>query len=558
MKKEDSLPDSLFEQQREKLMRDPNLWQNDLLSPQKFWKLAKDKGIQIFNYKTICALWDAGFVRADVVISKKEVEETSLMLAYEDGGYYYYIDQRKLPQQDDGYGGCMAGFELDSDIELLFHPFRLYPLYHVARAFNSWSTSTQYLSHPPGLIEAAELQMEQFDRWTAKQEFCDRFDFWNKIAETAIVLEPASYYRVFYSLRWRFPDDEESIINKLDEYENDLNKVLAKLEVVPLEEARKELCVSAEMLDDNKVLHVLLRLTSWHKKQNLKGDVGASLLFLSMAEIIRRSVEKAHDIELPEEDELGFGQWFDGARKSLYGAERVLDAPKTEIRDFMAELGLDCGTKVRCYVEGETELGAIKHVFEGIGGIEIVNLRGQVIEKKGKGVSFKDALKNDAKSYVFSFVFLDGDVEHNIRAVKKAAEEDIICGRFFISNPDFEFENFSYEDLVEVAISVAEEANLTPPDRGEMQNKKGGIETANQFFKALYDVAPEISRYCKKSEVWGEALMKFANESDKKTPCTEAVRQVLLANRAKYSISREKYRIDPETGELIEREKAVC
>ncbi len=540
---------------RKLLVTDPNLWQNNLLSPQKFWKLAQDKGIYIFNYKTVSELWHAGFVRADIVIARKEIKDIELTFVYKDNGRYYYMDERKLFQQDGGYGGLMAKYQTDLDIELLFHPFRLYPLYHVARAFGSWSTATQYLSHPRGLIEAAERQIEQFDRWTATQEFCDRFDFWNKIAETAITLEPASYYWVFHSVHWRFPDDQESIVKKLENYENELNKVLAEFEVLDLEEARKELCVSAEMLDDNKILHVLLRLTSWHKKQSLKGDIGASLLFLSMAEIIRRSVEKAHDIELPEEDELGFGQWFHGARKSLYGAERVLDASRTEVRDFLSELDLDYGTKVRCYVEGETELGAIKHAFNGIGGIEIVNLRGQVIEKKGKGFSFNDALKNNAKSYVFSFVFLDGDVEDNLRAVKKAAQDDIICGRFFISNPDFEFENFSYEELVEVAISVAEKANLTPPNREKMKKQKVNVKTASQFFKVLYEVAPEISRYCKKSEAWGEALMNFAIGSDVKRPCTKAVRQILLANRVKYSISREQYKVDPETGELIDRKQ---
>lgn len=148
---------------------------------------------------------------------------------------------------------------------------------------------------------------------------------------------------------------------------------------------------------------------------------------------------------------------------------------------------------------------------------------------------------------------MDGDVENNLRAVKKAAEEDLFCGRFFISNPDFEFENFSYEELVEVAINISEEANLTPPSREEMKNKNNGVETASHFFEILYGVAPEISQYCKKSEAWGESLMKFAKESEKSRPCIEAIKQVLHAKSLKYQISRKKYRIDPENGKLIER-----
>ncbi len=119
----------------------------------------------------------------------------------------------------------------------------------------------------------------------------------------------------------------------------------------------------SEDIDSNKSLHVLLRLTSWHQRNKLKNAIGGSVLRLTMAEIIRRPLEAALKIELPEEDEMGYGQWFNGARKALYGTNRVLDAPKEEIKDFLVEAGLDFGVKVRCYLEGETEFGAINYAL---------------------------------------------------------------------------------------------------------------------------------------------------------------------------------------------------
>jgi hypothetical protein len=97
-----------------------------------------------------------------------------------------------------------------------------------------------------------------------------------------------------------------------------------------------------------------------------------------MAETIRRATEAALGRELCEEDELGFGQWMDGARKAIYGTTRILDASKEVRRDFMTSMGLDHGPKVRCYVEGDTELAALVSAVGYGAGAEFVNLRGQI------------------------------------------------------------------------------------------------------------------------------------------------------------------------------------
>ena len=185
------------------------------------------------------------------------------------------------------------------------------------------------------------------------------------------------------------------------------------------------------MLDDNKVLHVLIRLTTWHDRQNVKSALGGCMLLLSMAEVIRRGMEDALGREFREEDELGFGQWMQGARRLLYGAERVLDAPQTALRVFLSEAGIDYGTKVRCYLEGDTEYGALNAAVGRFGGIEFINLRGQFAEKRGRGLAFRDSLRNDVQAHVFSFIIMDTDNGDYVRVVRKAADHDMICGRFF-------------------------------------------------------------------------------------------------------------------------------
>lgn len=545
-----------LKQIRQKLAETPELWQNNLLQPRKLWQLAKDKGINLPMSGGIENLWRTGLLRADLITSEKEIKSPVLTLvALSKEDLFVYCDTRKIKLRKDGYGGVFSkGKALRKDVQLYFHPFRFYVLYHIYRVFQSMVSSTQYLLYPEGAKTVAKREREHLDQWTSSKIFAELFEKWNKTSEIAIVLDPSSHAQVYNEIRWAFPDSKESFQNKLEIYREEIYEKLGNENLEELEVVRRDLCSDAEMIDANKTLHVLLRLTSWHRKQNLKGDIGASLLLLSMAEIIRRASEKSFDKELPEEDELGFGQWFNGARKLLYGSERVLDAPKSVIRDFLLGIGIDYGTKVRCYVEGETEFGALQYAIGDIGGIELINLHGQVLENKRKGLSFKDALRNDLTSRVFSFVIIDGDREDFVRALKKAAEEDIICGRFFISKPDFEFSNFSQEELVQITLDRAESIGLDVPDEVSIKKEMLSVNNAKDFFAALSKIAPALTNFCNKSEKWGEELMKYALIHKKQCPMIEAAKLVLRAKDIKYNSMRDKYKINPQTGEMIERD----
>jgi hypothetical protein len=61
-----------------------------------------------------------------------------------------------------------------------------------------------------------------------------------------------------------------------------------------------------------------------------------------------------------------------------------------------------------------------------------LNLRGQVVEKGGKGLNFAASLKNDMTSHVFSVVLLDEDRHDYVRALRKAARDGNFL-RFFMS-----------------------------------------------------------------------------------------------------------------------------
>jgi hypothetical protein len=366
---------------------------------------------------------------------------------------------------------------------------------------------------------------------------------------------------VFHEIRWRDTDTQESIEAKLREWQRKTDEFLTSASATEIDEIRNELCREAELLDDNKLVHVLLRLMKRHERHNLRSAIGACMLFLTMAEVIRRSAERSLGQKLPEEDELGFGQWMDGARKSIYGSDRILDAPRETQRDFLASMGLERGVKVRCYVEGDTELGALISAVGDAGGLEFVNLRGQVVERQGKGLSFVTSLKTDMKSHVFSVVVLDGDRTDVIRALKKAAADGAFFGRFFISSPDFEFANFSLSELVNVLLELTAADHDPPPTRDQISQLVDGAASN----KALFDALKQSElRSVSKSERWGAALMKHAlqhrnlpsdhNRAGATRPIIEVAQLLIRARDAGYLRSLEGYEVDPETGELQKKQ----
>jgi hypothetical protein len=136
-------------------------------------------------------------------------------------------------------------------------------------------------------------------------------------------------------LRWRFPDTQEVIRRKIEDYRKILASLISPSDADMLEQFRRDLCTNAEMMDDNTILHVLIRLTTWHDRHAVKSALGGCMLLLSMAEMIRRTMEEVLGRQFPEEDEAGFTQSMPEARKILFGANRVLDAPQTALREFL-------------------------------------------------------------------------------------------------------------------------------------------------------------------------------------------------------------------------------
>ncbi|NHQ86274.1 hypothetical protein HA050_09110 [Iodobacter sp. HSC-16F04] len=551
---------STLENVRAEVVLGSTFWRQRLLTPEELAKLAKNLGLGSFTATDITGLWKIGLLRADLVMSDEPIDFSGLSCqeSINEDFKYIYCDFRRPENRPEGYGSLLQDHK-DSALEgsLAFHPFRVYVLHHIKRTLKISISNMQYLRYQQGITNVIQCLQEHAQHWTSSVEFADRFDYWNQIVETAAVTEQITYRVVFR-------DAEPTPIGTpaADNFEHSLHAMLLTIGKSALQEMRSDLAFAAENLDENRSVHVLLRLMKWQERERLKGQLGCSMLFLAMAESIRRSSEQAFAEAWPEEDEIGPGTWIPNARKMLYGSERVFDAPKRVLRDYMAQLGLDFGIKVRCYVEGNTEFGALSHAVGSFDHIQLINLSGHVAEKRGKGLAFVESLEADKNLGIFSVVLLDGDLQDYLRILRKAADDERFHGRFFISDPDIECGNFSANELIETGIR---EYQKNSPNGINMALDSTKLFAEADTIKSNNDLSALFAKHgignLQKSESWGKALMDLAimrpefpaedNRVGQKRSIVEAAELLIRMRDIKFSLSTSLERIDSHSGRVV-------
>ena len=382
---------------------------------------------------------------------------------------------------------------------------------------------------------------------------------WNQDEATVVMCEPCVYSKIFHKLRFRIsPYTYEAHQVAVASYKDFVYPLLIDIGLQEIESKRTVLCQMAEVIDPNKDLHTLLRLANAETRLKIKGEIGGAMLLLTMAETLRRSAEEALEVSLPEEDQKGFGQWMQGARKIKYGTDRIFDASEVVRKKFLGSCGLNSAPRFRCYVEGQTEYGALDSYFTPESGVELINLKGQFIESKGKGLAFRESLRQDKKSHILSIVILEGDRDDLVRAVRLSAKQDEMFGQFYIQIPDFEFGNFSKEELVDVLWNMAEVRGASTDSRSNLESLLSDVSSGDALFKAATNSISELNQVGKGAD-WGEALMHYAmsnpdrSDTNEKRQIFEIVEIIMRGLSSCYHNTPSEYRVDEPTGKLIKR-----
>jgi hypothetical protein len=522
------------------------------------WKL----GFGHFRDDDIRALWRIGLLRADCVTANAPVSLPEFLpVAMQECARY--IDTRIVSRRSEGKPSFVPEGEAPED-QLIpyFHPYKVYVLHHVVRTLRIATSSTQFLRWTPGVLRVVEWELRHLHDWTESDAFVDRFDHWNRVAERAAVCQP---------LRWMQPQMDADKPNAEQDwlciYARLLEPILQALRSNGIHSIRQELALAANEQDGNSRIHTLLRLMKPFERERIEGRIGAAMKFLDMAESIRRATERLLQERLPEEDEIGPGTWFHGARKNLYGTDRVFDARPKDLRDFLGIMGLDVGVKVRCYVEGATEVGALHHAVGAAGQCILINLQGKVVERNGKGLAIKDSLAADKANHIFSFVVLDADREDAARVLRAAATAEEFHGSFRLFAPDLELANFTASELLHVALEMSAQIRGDTPDiahsHAQLLPAVEGARSGKDFFRRLHHASnlTEVG----KGEDWGAALMAYAiahrnfpgghPQAGQTRPIIQIAQTLINAQKAGFGMSFAREKVDASTGQIVERPK---
>lgn len=541
--------------------------QMNLLSVQGLNNLAKDRGVGLSPHnEDVERLWQMGVLRADLIFSKQQLEVEGLVLIKQnDGGEYLYADVRDCMNRDGGLGSVFADLEgIPNGAYLMFHPFRYYVLHRIEQELIPRISSFQILRSSTGFQKVVERFIESFKKKTADECFRAQIRRWNEIVSLAVAVEPFTHSKLFgyYKVPVTYNENEEDFYAALRKQYEDCKELLIHIGLDGVKEILSELCRGAGRLEPNNDIRRLIRLTKRYRIEEVKGKLGGSVYLLTMAEMIRRAAERVYELELPEEDELGYGGGSETAdyKEDFYGSRRLLDSHEA-ISRFIQALNLDYTVRLRWYVEGDTELNALQSELGGEENIEIINLRGEVVAGKGKGLSFKENLLNDMRRFVYSFVSLDGDVDNNRRVLLKAVERREMFGMFFISKPDFEFDNFNSEELAEILWEMALEKGASPEEKENFLKLTSAAKNAKQLFDNAGRALPNLR--LDKGKAWGERLLNFANENpylqrdgqQRTRPIIDAIDSTHHAVGCDYSLSREEGRVDKDTGRIVNVKK---
>lgn len=532
------------------LARPRNVWQEDLLDASKFASICCDMGLRCSS-QDLLQLWAAGLLRADLVHCATRSRMRGLVRVHVlPDGTALCADLRRTRPRPRGWLNVLrrAPVAGGRNPAPFFHPFRCLVLAHLWRQFEAGFHPLQFLIDARGARRILDVHRERIRVITSGKDFLEGLERLSAIVDTAVAIEPFALPNMRGSMRLS-ADSLEAHQRMLRAYWRAAKHRLVHLGVKSLEGMHREVCIQSELVDHNRSHWTVIRLMSDSHRQRLRGSLACAVLLRSMAEVLRRGAESAFATMLPEEDEVGFGHYFPGTKERLYGAERLLDGNSAVVEQFLRAHGLDYGVRVRWYVEGETEFGALSTALERVHSINLVNLRGAVVEKGGKSVAFRDSLRADMHTRTFSMVSVDADRQDVVRVVEQADLQGEICGKVFLQRPDFEFANFTLEELQEALLRMARKAGVPAVDRRKIRSLTGGANCARALWADIRRKLGKSAGFGKGVE-WGRTLIELAYERpmapssiaspDGRRPVIAAIDVALGSMLSDYELTRSK------------------
>lgn len=522
------------------LLIEKRLWQTRPLDASRFSSLLESFSIWSFSARYLFKSQLPLLLRADEIISEANNEELFLEIVCVDSRTRYQDAQHKAYLKS----------AIPITYRAFYHPYRAFALNNIF-AIRRQKVESNQLLNPEDFHILAEHNKKSAEHYLSSQ-IDTAISYSDQVVTLCIVCETLFHslmYDGIYSINPPYVLGKSSkMFAEIEKGKNKLKILFDKIGLEKLIEFRDSLSIHIDRSDPNRTIHTIIRLLNQNERKRVKGTLGLSILFTEMAEALRRAIEFCFDIELEEEENLLKRGTFPSYKEETLGTSRIIDDWQSR-NLYLRQKGFVYGQKTNVYVEGETEYYFLREEFKNITSINIINLKGNVVQKNGKGVSFRDSLRSDIDKHIFSIVMVDKDVQDNYRALKKSVEDNEFFGKYYLCNPDFEIENFTPDEMHQVFI---EEKNIHSPLYEEFESEKNSIDSGKQFFKVISKLYPEARNY-DKGETWGIALHHYSNsKSNVERLVDKLIQTTYRTLRWDYIDFTNRYDVSID-GELIEK-----
>ena len=399
-----------------------------------------------------------------------------------------------------------------------FHPFQIWPISRLFRGFDIQLDAgiSYYGLDPTGLRKFIDLNWSRRAKALTdlpKSDLCVEFNrhlfpllLWLESLFLPVVRGPRPGVVSLTNsdiLTWSMWVDRTDFQDLLDKH---------SISIAQLSGWRDKILFDAFLNDPSADLYLLLRSMPFEQRDRLKGHLRLAYDLYEIAEIIRLFLERVSNQSVTKEwDPTGHPDtvWV----KRVYGDQPKFGSPQF-LRAVVRSYGLDPAYRVRWLVEGETEQGFILRYTEGLGAnigefVTIRNFRGDGAFQKQ--IAAIDADLEAAKEEQ-CFVTLTFDESGGARKrLERLIESRLVNFRFVLNKPDFELENFTVDQLVEVAATWASDMQcpiglctdtLVGEVTSRISEKAEGFEKAFNSVLLLHGEPFKLS----KGIEWGQRL----------------------------------------------------
>lgn len=281
---------------------------------------------------------------------------------------------------------------------------------------------------------------------------------------------------------------------------------------------RHRLLLNTHLRDPASELYLLLRSMPFDRRDRLRGSLRLAYDLYEIAEVMRLFLEEIDHVPVHKE-------WDPRGSPDSKGIERFYRIqPRFGDPEFLRPLvrqhGLDPGLRVLWLVEGDTEEGFIQQYALRLGidlnsYVDLRNAGGDGAFKKQQAV-LDGELESARREQQFTTVTFDESQSVRDR-LKSLIKRELISLRFTVNNPDFEIQNFTLSQLVEVSLawSVDEKCPVSC-DRVQfsLDVEKRMHHKGLGFEKAFNDVAFQSNETFRlsKGHEWGMRLAHFSSD----------------------------------------------